>query len=109
MDFSDYRFLPCDASVGDGTVLAPFEALEAPVGAFGRAPSRLRVRDLAGRDVVYDGGGPTYFVDSEAGTKEFAGWSYFEEDATEDRDGPCIQLFVLAPGFPESSFPGVSS
>jgi len=107
MDFNSYRFLPDYRGGDDGTVLVPFEAIEAPFGAFGRAPDRLRVRDRAGRDVVYDGGGPTYFADSEAGTEEFAGWSYFEEEATEDVDAPCVQLFILAPDFPESSYPGV--
>lgn len=108
INLSDFTFLPdrngfgqpCDR--GDGGVLVPFEAV--PFGTFGQAPRRISVVDLAGRSVVYEGGGPTYFTDSDAGTEEFAGWSYFEEEATEDLDGACIQLFVLHPDYPESSY-----
>ena len=87
---------------GDGSVVVPFEAV--PFGAFAHPPKRLPVVDRLGRSVVYTGGGPTYFVNSDAGTKHFAGWSYFEEEATEDLDGPCVQLFILHPEYPEEAF-----
>ena len=105
MDLNDFRYVP--DGYGGGTVLVPFASVDVAFGAFGAAPRRIGVSDLGNRDVVYEGGGGTYFSDSEAGTEEFAGWSYFEEEATEDLDAPCIQLFILAPDFPESSYPGV--
>ena len=105
MDFADFRYIP--DGYGGGTVLVPFESVDVAFGAFGAAPHRIGVLDLDARDVVYEGGGGTYFADSEAGTEEFAGWSYFEEEATEDLEAPCTQLFILAPDFPESSYPGV--
>jgi len=105
MDFADYRYI--DDGHGGGTVLVPFVALDVAFGAFGAAPSRLEVLDHDAREVDFVGGGPTYFADSEAGTKEFAGWSYWEDEATEDPGAPCVQLFILAPDFPESSYPGV--
>lgn len=105
MDFADYRFIADE--FGGGTVLVPFRAIDVAYGAFGAAPNRVGVLDLEAREVDFVGGGPTYFADSEAGTKEFAGWSYWEDEATEDVGAPCIQLFILAPDFPESSYPGV--
>ena len=112
LNLSEYRFLPDRNGLGqpdargDGGVVVPFEAV--PFGPFGRAPRRISVVDRSGRSVVYEGGGPTYFTDSEAGTQDFAGWSYFEEEATEDLDGPCVQLFVLSPGYDAADYPGVS-
>ena len=105
MDFADYRYI--EDGHGGGTVLVPFVAVDVAFGAFGAAPSRLEVLDHDAREVDFVGGGPTYFADSEAGTKEFAGWSYWEDEATEDLEAPCVQLFILAPDFPESSYPGV--
>ena len=108
LNLSDFRFIPdrlLDGSAnprGDGGVVVPFE--EVPFGPFGKAPRRISVVDRSGRSVVYEGGGPTYFTDSEAGTEDFAGWSYFEEEDTEDLDGACVQLFVLHPDYPESSY-----
>jgi len=91
---SDYKFIPQGSSDGSGTVLA--ELSEVGYELAGRLS--IPVVDRSGRSVVYEGGGPTYFADSEAGTKEFAGWSYFESEDSEDPDGPCVQLFVLSPG-----------
>lgn len=108
LNLSDFRFLPdCNGfgqpdPRGDGGVVVPFEAV--PFGPFGAAPDAISVVDRRGRSVIYEGGGPTYFRDSVAGTEEFAGWSYFEEEATEDLDGPCVQLFVLHPDYPEASY-----
>jgi len=108
LNLSDFRFLPDrngwgrPDGRGDGGVVVPFDAV--PFGAFGAAPRAISVVDRRGRAVVYTGGGPTYFADSEAGTKDFAGWSYFEDDDTEDLDGPCVQLFVLHPDYPEADY-----
>ena len=108
LNFSEYRFLQDrngwgrPDSRGDGCVVVPFEAV--PFGSFGQPPGRIVVVDFRGREVVYTGGGETYYVDSKAGTKEFAGWSYFEEEASEDLDGPCVQLFILHPEYPEESY-----
>ena len=112
LNLSEFRFLPDrngleqECPRGDGGVVVPFEAV--PFGAFGRPPKRISVVDLLGRSVVYEGGGPTYFADSAAGTKEFAGWSYFEEEATEDLDGPCVQLFILHPEYPLEAYLAVN-
>ena len=110
LNLSQYRFLPdrsLDGSInprGDGTVLVDLAA--AGYDLAGRRS--ISVVDRSGRSVVYSGGGPTYFADSDAGTEEFAGWSYFEEEATEDLDGACVQLFVLSPGYDVADYPGVS-
>ena len=110
LNLSEYRFLPdrsLDGSInprGDGTVLV--DLADAGYDLAGRRS--ISVVDRSGRSVVYSGGGPTYFADSESGTKDFAGWSYFEEEATEDLDGPCVNLFFLSPGFDASDYPGVS-
>ena len=109
LNLSAFRFLP-DQSLdgyinprGDGTVLVAL----ADVGYDLAGLRSISVVDRSGRSVVYSGGGPTYFADSEAGTKDFVGWSYFEDDATEDVDGPCVQRFVLSPGYDEADYPGV--
>ena len=108
LNLSDFRFLPdrsADGTVnprGDGTVLV--ELADAGYDLAGR--QAIPVVDRSGRLVVYDGGSPTYFTDSVAGTEEFAGWSYFEEEATEDLDGPCVQLFILSPGYDIDDYPG---
>jgi hypothetical protein len=108
IDLSAFTFIP-DSSPdgvacprGDGGVVVPFEAV--PFGLFGDPPESISVVDRSGRSVVYTGGGPTYFVDTPAGTEEFAGWSYYEEEATEDLDGPCVNLFILHPDYPEASY-----
>jgi len=110
LNLSDYRFLPdrsLDGSInprGDGTVLVNLDE-----AGYDLAGCRsISVVDRSGRSVLYSGGGCTYFTDSEAGTKDFAGWSYFEDDDTEDLDGPCVQLFVLSPGYNESDYLGHS-
>jgi len=110
LNLSDFRFLPdhsLDGTVnpqGDGTVLVDL----ADAGYDLAGCSRIAVVDRSGRSVVYSGGGPTYFADSAAGTQDFAGWSYFEEEATEDLDGACVQLFVLSPGYDVADYPGVA-
>ena len=109
INLSDFTFVPDDTSEeatsrGDGTVLVDL----ADVGYDLAGCRSIPVVDRSGRSVVYEGGGPTYFTDSAAGTQDFAGWSYFEEEATEDLDGACVQLFVLSPGYDASDYPGVS-
>ena len=109
LNLSDFRFLPdqsLDGSInprGDGTVLVAL----ADVGYDLAGRRSISVVDRCGRAVVYTGGGPTYFADSAAGTEDFAGWSYFEDDASEDLDGACVQLFILSPGYDEADYPGV--
>ena len=103
LNLSDFTFIPDYApDDGAGGVVVPFD--EVPFGPFGTPPSHISVIDRTGRSVVYDGGNPTYFTDTPAGTEDFAGWSYFEEEASEDLDGPCVQLFVLHPDFSEEAY-----
>ena len=104
IQFSDFTFAPDGHTDGNGTVLIPLEAL----GYDSAGRRQLSVVDLSGRSVVYDGCGCTYFTDSDAGTEEFVGWSYWESESTEDLDGPCVQLMVLSPDFNMSSYPGVN-
>ncbi len=89
IDFNDYPFDPCpgDAGRGDGGVVVP-------VSVFGGFPpvAPISVIDRSGREVEFVGGGCVFIVDSEAGTEEFVGWSYWEDD---DRyDVPAVQLLV---------------
>ena len=100
LQLSDYTFIPDGHTDGNGTVLVPLESL----GYDSAGLRQFSVLDLSGRSVVYDGGGRTYFSDSDAGTKEFVGWSYFESESTEDLDGPCVQLMVLSPDFDEADY-----
>jgi hypothetical protein len=100
LQFSDYTFVPDGHTDGNGTVLIPLESL----GYDSAGQRQFSVVDLSGRSVVYDGCGCTYYSDSEAGTQEFVGWSYWESESTEDPDGPCVQLMVLSPGFDEADY-----
>ena len=100
IQFSDYNFVPDNHADGAGTVLVPLES----VGYDAAGRHAFRVVDLSGRSVVYEGGGCTYYSDSDAGTKEFVGWSYWESESSEDLDAPCVQLFVLSPGFDEANY-----
>ena len=105
--FSDFTFVPCASggAKGDGAVLVPLSSV-APGDA---PPSTIAVVDCGGRSVAYDGGGRVSFVDSDAGTKDFVGWSYWESDAT-DVPGttPCVNLLVLSPDYDEADYPGVA-
>ena len=104
IQFSDFTFVPDDHTDGNGTVLVPLVSVGYDLAGLGR----VSVVDSSGRSVVYDGCGRTYFTDSAAGTEEFVGWSYFEEEATEDLDGPCVQLMVLSPDYDVADYPGVT-
>ena len=109
LNLSDFRFVPDATSEeatarGDGAVLVSLESVGYDLAGL----SRLSVVDRDGRSVSYDGGGRTYFTDSAAGTEEFVGWSYFEEEDSEDLDGPCVNLIVLSPGYDVADYPGVS-
>lgn len=99
IQFSDYTFVPYDSGES-GTVLVPAAAFD------GKPAASIPVVDLAGRSVVYEGCGPTFYVDSAAGTKEFVGWSYWESESTEDLDAPCVQLMVLSDDFKEEDYRG---
>ena len=105
LDLSCFTF-GRDAGTDDGVVVVPFYKVPFVDRGLGlaRPASSIAVIDRSGRAVVYDGGNPTYFTDSAAGTKDFAGWSYFEEEASEDLDGPCVQLFVLHPDYSEAAY-----
>ena len=105
--FSDFTFVPdvsssAATSRGDGAVLVPISAFGCVV-----PPSVISVVDLQDRSVVFDGGGQVYFTDSGAGTKDFVGWSYWEEDASFDSrsDAPCINLVVLSPDYDAVNYP----
>jgi hypothetical protein len=101
MDLADFRYIP-DA-YGGGTVLVPFSFWRGEWD-INSPPQSLNVYDRDGRDVIFEGGGGTYSCDSAAGTQEFVGWSFWESDDTEDPEAPCVQLFILHPDYPESSF-----
>ena len=101
IQFSDHTFVPgANDKDGDGTVLIPLESL----GYDSAGLRKFVVVDRSGRSVVYEGGSCTYYSDSEAGTQEFVGWSYWESESTEDLDGPCVHLMVLSPGFAEADY-----
>ena len=102
IQFSDFTFAPDGHTDGNGTVLIPLKAL----GYDSAGLRQFSVVDLSGRPVVYEGCGRTYFTDSDAGTEEFVGWSYWESEATEVPDGPCVQLMVLSPGYDAADYPG---
>jgi len=98
LSFSDFTFVSDDH--GGGTVLVPLESIGYDLAGRPQFP----VVDRSGRSVVYEGGGCTYYSDSEAGTKEFVGWSYWEHESTEDVDAPAVHLMVLSPTFDESDY-----
>lgn len=101
LNFSDFTYRP--SGHGGGTVLVPLASL--PGGRHRANPhGELLVKDLSGREVVYECTGPTYFSDSEAGTQRFVGWSYWESESTEDLDAPIVHLMVLAPEFDEADY-----
>ena len=100
LNFLDYNFVSHGRLDGSGTVLVPLES----IGYDAAGSRQFSVVDRSGRSVIYEGGGCTYYSDSDAGTKEFVGWSYFESESTEDPDDPCVQLMVLSPGFDEADY-----
>lgn len=104
LDFSDFTFVPCASggAKGDGAVLVPLSSVVSSDG----PPSTIAVVDCGGRSVAYDGGGRVSYVDSLAGTEAFIGWSYWEAEATEALDGPCVNLVVLADGFDPADYRG---
>lgn len=102
LNFSDFTYVSADAPSGGGTVLVPLASL--PGRHRAAPPDELPVYDLVGRSVVYEHSGPSFYVDSEAGTRQFIGWSYWESESTEDLDAPIVHLMVLAPGFNEADY-----
>ena len=102
LDFSDFTYVSADTPSGGGTVLVPLASL--PGRHRATPPNELAVYDLSGRSVVYAHSGPTFYADSEAGTRQFVGWSYWESESTEDLDAPIVHLMVLAPGFGEADY-----
>ena len=100
IQFSDFTFVSDDH--GGGTVLVPLSFLAGRHRAV--PPDPLSIFDLSGRSVVYEHSGPTYYSDSEAGTQQFVGWSYWESESTEDPDAPIVHLMVLTPGFDEADY-----
>jgi len=103
LQFSDQSFLadvssPAATSQGDGAVLVPLSV-------FGDSPpDSVSVVDFAGREVSFVLCGRTYFTDSAAGTEVFAGWSYWEDEASDYPGSPAVQLFVLSPDFAEADY-----
>ena len=86
LNFSDFTFRSADSPTGGGTVLVPLASLSGRHRAV--PPDELLVHDLSGRSVVYEHSGPSFYADSEAGTRQFIGWSYWESESTEDIDAP---------------------
>ena len=106
IQFSDHTFVPDESSRprGDGALLVPVESL--PEGWDAQPPRELLV-EVDGASLVFTGGGQLYFSDSKAGTQEFAGWSYWEEDDSFDcrPDAAYVNLVVLAPGYDVAAWP----
>ncbi len=102
LNFSDFTYVSADAPSGGGTVLVPLASLPGRHRAV--PPDELLVHDLSGRSVVYEHSGPSFYADSEAGTRQFIGWSYWESESTEDLDAPIVHLMVLSPGFDEADY-----
>ncbi len=102
VDFSDFTFVSADDAAGGGTVLVPLASLPGRHRAV--PPDELSVCDLSGRSVVYEHSGPSFYADSEAGTRQFIGWSYWESESTEDIDAPIVHLMVLSPSFNEADY-----
>ena len=104
LQFSDQSFVadvssPEATSRGDGSVLVPLSV-------FGDSPPEaVSVVDLDGREVSFVLSGRTFFTDSAAGTEVFAGWSYWEDEESDDGGAPCVELFVLSPDFSEADYP----
>ena len=94
--FSDYKFIPCpyDDGRGDGDLLVPLEV-------FGTHPESIEVvhDDRVG---TFKLSGQTYHKDSVAGTREFVGWSYWEDGP----DVPAVNLMVLSPDFNLENYNG---
>ena len=102
LSFSDFTFRPSDPPSGGGTVLVPLSRL--PGRHRAAPPDELPVYDLSGRSVIYELSGPTFYADSNAGTRQFVGWSFWESESTEDIDTPIVHLMVLAPSFDEADY-----
>ena len=104
LQFSDQSFVadvssPEATSRGDGSVLVPLSV-------FGDSPPEaVSVVDLDSREVSFVLSGRTFFTDSAAGTEVFAGWSYWEDEESDDDGAPCVELFVLSPDFPAADYP----
>ena len=99
VDFSDYPAVHDDR--GGCSVFVPASVFDG-----GPPPRSIPVVDLGGRSVVYEGGGRCYYVDSAADTRDFYGWSYWESEATEDVDAPCVNLLVVPAGFDPADYRG---
>lgn len=102
LNFSDFTFRPSDSASGGGTVLVPLSSL--PGRHRAAPPDELPVYDLSGRSVTYELSGPSFYADSEAGTRQFIGWSFWESESTEDLDSPIVHLMVLSPSFDEADY-----
>ena len=98
ISFADYNFVPDSAGSPHGTVLVPLESIGYDLA----ARRALLVETLSGEHVSYEGGGCTYYSDSEAGTQEFVGWSYWGPDS--EYGAPIVHLMVLSPDFDESDY-----
>ena len=94
-DFIPDATSPEATASGDGDLVVNASALGLAPGE--APPGVVEVERAPGVVVCFDGGGEVYLVDSEAGTEDFVGWSYWEEEAT-DIPGvtPCVNFKVLA-------------
>ncbi len=105
LQFSDQSFLadvssPAATSRGDGAVLVPLSVF----GSGDSPPESVSVVDFAGREVSFVRSGRTFFTDSAAGTRVFAGWSYWEDQESDFPGSPAVELFVLSSDFPEADY-----
>jgi hypothetical protein len=104
LHLSDFTFIPDSTSPealsrGDGAVLIPAGVVSDDSRAF-------EVVDRQGRQVVFDGGGQLFFSDSEAGTEELVGRSYWETDETDvPCVTPCVNVVVLAASYDINDYP----
>jgi hypothetical protein len=96
VDFNDYPFISDNARFGS-SYSETNGGVEIPISVFGGfpPPEAIAVIDRAGREVEFTGGGQVFIVDSEAGTEEFIGWSYWEEYEEDGYDTPAVQLLVV--------------
>ena len=105
LNLADFTFVPDDSSQealdrGDGDVLIPFTVLPDP-------PETLEVVDRQGRSVVFERTSQVFFTNSEAGTRQVVGYSYWESEATEV---PCVtpylNVLVLDATYDAADYPG---
>ena len=98
--FSSCTFRPAESSPEDaaaGHGLLSIEASKLGLAPGEVPPEWLEVERAPGVVVQFERCGEDYLVDSEAGTEEFRGWSYLEDEATDIPGVTPIVFFQVAP------------